>query len=52
MKTEEIKNAEFITRDLVTKNQPIYSTESSLATAKEIQGLRAIFEEVGGLSNI
>eukprot|EP00794_Sanderia_malayensis_P019007 gene19007-20919_t len=46
MKTEEVKNTELITRDLINKNQPIYSTESSLALAKDIQGLRAIFEEV------
>ena len=46
MKTEELKNAENITRDLVLKNQPIYATESALAVAKDIQGLRAIFEEV------
>ena len=46
MKTEELKKTELITRNLVKENHPVFATESALAVAKDVQGLRAIFEEV------
>ena len=46
MTTEQIKNTELTSRDIVSRNMDVYAKESSLAMAKDIQGLRAIFEEV------
>jgi len=46
MKTEELKETEVITRKIVNKNVGVFATESALSFAKDIQGLRAIFEEV------
>lgn len=47
MTTEQIKNTEMTSQDIVSRNMDVYAKESSLAMAKDIQGLRAIFEEVG-----
>jgi len=47
MTTEQIKNTELTSQDIVSRNMDVYAKESSLAMAKDIQGLRAIFEEVG-----
>ena len=46
MKTLELKETESITRNLVTDNLNVFAKESPLAVAKDVQGLRAIFEEV------
>eukprot|EP00795_Rhopilema_esculentum_P001457 gene1457-15882_t len=46
MKTAELKDTEEITRGMVKENFDVFATESSLAVAKDVQGLRAIFEEV------
>lgn len=46
MTTEQIKNTELTSQDIVSRNMDVYAVESSLAVAKDIQGLRAIFEEV------
>ena len=46
MKTAELKDTEEITRGMVKENVDVFATESSLAVAKDVQGLRAIFEEV------
>lgn len=46
MKTGELKDTEFITRDFVKNNLNVFATESPLAVAKDVQGLRAVFEEV------
>ena len=46
MTTEQIKNAELTSQDIVSRNMPVFAKEVSLAMAKDIQGLRAIFEEV------
>lgn len=46
MTTEQIKNTEMTSQDIVSRNMDVYAKESSLAMAKDIQGLRAIFEEV------
>lgn len=47
MTTEQIKNTELTSQDIVSRNMDVFAKESSLAMAKDIQGLRAIFEEVG-----
>ena len=47
MTTEQIKNTELTSQDIVARNMDVFAKESSLAMAKDIQGLRAIFEEVG-----
>lgn len=44
--TEQVKSTEQITRDIVRKKQDVHATVSPLAVAKDIQGLRAIFDEV------
>ena len=46
MTTEQLENTENIVRGLIEKQQPVYATVSPLAVAKDIQGLRAIFDEV------
>ena len=46
MTTEQIKNTEITSQDIVSRNVDVFAKESSLASAKDIQGLRAIFEEV------
>jgi len=46
MTTEQIKNTELTSQDIVSRNMAVFAKEVSLAMAKDIQGLRAIFEEV------
>ncbi|XP_067053793.1 alanine--tRNA ligase, cytoplasmic-like [Acropora muricata] len=46
MTTEQIKNTELTSQDIVSKNMAVFAKEVPLALAKDIQGLRAIFEEV------
>ena len=46
MTVEQVENTEKISRGVVEKNEPVYATDSALAVAKDIQGLRAIFDEV------
>merc|ERR1712013_550486 len=43
---EQVKQTEGIMQEVVAKKQKVYAEESSLARAKDIQGLRAIFDEV------
>lgn len=45
MTGEQLKNTEMFTNDMIKENKKIYAKESSLAIAKTIQGLRAMFEE-------
>lgn len=45
MTTEQVKNTENITNNIIEDNKEIYAKESNLALAKTIQGLRAMFEE-------
>ena len=52
MTTEQIKNTELTSQDIVSRNVDVFATETSLAVAKDIQGLRAIFEEVGSKSDV
>jgi len=44
--TEQVKQTEQIMQEVVAKKQKVFADESSLAKAKDIQGLRAIFDEV------
>ena len=46
MSVKEVKAAEEIVNNMVQKNELVYAKETSLATAKSIQGLRAVFDEV------
>ena len=46
MTAEQIKNAEQTSQEIVAKNYEVFATESPLAVAKDVQGLRAIFDEV------
>nr|CAD7429496.1 unnamed protein product [Timema monikensis] len=45
MSTAQVKAAELETNAMIARNEPVYAKESSLAVAKTIQGLRAVFEE-------
>uniref|UniRef100_A0A8D0G4K0 Alanine--tRNA ligase n=1 Tax=Sphenodon punctatus TaxID=8508 RepID=A0A8D0G4K0_SPHPU len=45
MSTQEIKMAEEITNQMIEEAKIVYAKECSLAAAKAIQGLRAIFDE-------
>ncbi|CAH1270834.1 AARS [Branchiostoma lanceolatum] len=45
MTTAQIKEAESICNEVIKKNEQVYAKESSLAQAKAIQGLRAVFDE-------
>ncbi|CAB3999052.1 alanine--tRNA ligase, cytoplasmic [Paramuricea clavata] len=46
MNAKQIKDCEVICKDIVDKKMSVFASESSLAAAKDIQGLRAIFDEV------
>ena len=46
MNFNEIQECEVICKDMVDKKMPVFASESGLAAAKNIQGLRAVFEEV------
>ena len=46
MSSKQIKNCERICKEIVDQKMNVFASESSLATAKDIQGLRAIFDEV------
>ncbi len=43
---DELEKVENITNDFVKANYPLYTKEVSLAVAKQINGLRAVFGEV------
>ena len=45
MTAQQVKKVEEMTNSLVKENRKVYAKESSLALAKTIQGLRAMFEE-------
>ena len=42
---EQVRQAETIANAIIEKNEPVYAKEASLAVAKTIQGLRAVFDE-------
>lgn len=46
MKSEQIKRCEELALKVIEANYPVYAKEASLPLAKEIQGLRAVFDEV------
>jgi len=46
MTMDQVKQTESIMQEVVAKKQKVFAEESSLARAKDIQGLRAIFDEV------
>jgi len=46
LNAKEIKAAEEICNNMVGRNEEVYAKETSLATAKAIAGLRAVFDEV------
>ena len=46
MTVKEVKQAEDIVNEVSVKNEPVYAKETPLVSAKAIQGLRAIFDEV------
>ncbi|PNF25968.1 Alanine--tRNA ligase, cytoplasmic [Cryptotermes secundus] len=45
MSVEQVKATEVHSNAVIDKNEPVYAKEASLAVAKAIQGLRAVFEE-------
>ncbi|XP_002160302.3 alanine--tRNA ligase, cytoplasmic [Hydra vulgaris] len=46
LSSEQVKMTEDITREIIKQDQKVFASASSLAVAKNIQGLRAIFDEV------
>ena len=46
MTSSQLENTENIVRTMVQDKKPVYATTAALAVAKDIQGLRAIFDEV------
>ena len=46
MTVEQVKKTEEITNELIGRNEPVYAKESALGQAKNIKGLRAMFNEV------
>jgi alanyl-tRNA synthetase len=45
MSVEQVKATEVQSNALIDRNERVYAKEASLAVAKTIQGLRAVFEE-------
>eukprot|EP00079_Xenopus_tropicalis_P024642 XP_012817515.1 PREDICTED: alanine--tRNA ligase, cytoplasmic isoform X2 [Xenopus tropicalis] len=45
MSTQEIRKTEEIANDIIKENKVVYALDCSLAEAKAIQGLRAVFDE-------
>lgn len=45
MSVEQVKATEALCNGVIDQNEPVYAKDSSLAVAKAIQGLRAVFEE-------
>lgn len=46
MSSEQIKNCEETVLEIIKANKTVYAKEAALSVAKEIQGLRAVFDEV------
>ena len=47
MTAKQVKEVEEIALDVISKGHKVYAKEAPLSIAKEIQGLRAVFDEVG-----
>lgn len=45
MSAKQVKDTELSSKEIIKRNDQIYAKESSLAVAKTISGLRAVFEE-------
>lgn len=45
MSAKQVKQTEEIAQQMIAKNQIVFAKDSSLASAKAIQGLRAVFDE-------
>ncbi|QQP50822.1 AlanyltRNA synthetaselike, partial [Caligus rogercresseyi] len=45
MTTDQVKAVELCVNEIIRKNEEIFAKEASLAVAKTIQGLRAVFDE-------
>lgn len=43
--TEQVKQTELSSRELINRNDKVYAKEANLAVAKTIRGLRAVFDE-------
>ncbi|EDO36689.1 predicted protein [Nematostella vectensis] len=46
MTPEQVKSTELFSKEIVTSDLPVFAKEVALAQAKDVQGLRAIFDEV------
>ena len=46
MSAPQICEVEHIVQDIIQGKKPVYARETPLSVAKEIQGLRAVFDEV------
>ena len=46
MSSEEVKSTEQTVLEIITSDNAVYAKESPLPLAKEIKGIRAIFDEV------
>ena len=47
MTAPQICEVEEIVQDIINGKKPVFAKETPLSVAKEIQGLRAVFDEVG-----
>ena len=45
MTTAEVKQCESVAQEMINKNEEVYAKQASLAEAKSIVGLRAVFGE-------
>lgn len=45
MTVEQVKQTELATQEIIAQNAPVYAKQASLAAAKKIVGLRAMFDE-------
>lgn len=48
LKVEQVQKVEEIAQKLIDTHKPVYARDTKLADAKEIDGLRAVFDEVSG----
>ena len=46
MTDAQIRQAEEVVLDIIAKDPEVFAQESPLSLAKEVQGLRAMFDEV------
>lgn len=46
MSVAQVKEAELVANEVITKNEEVYAKEAPLPNAKAVQGLRAVFGEV------